>query len=93
MSFKWDAILHNWERPTFTDAQTHDDKGQSSSKKVQKCPILILIPTSQNPFYIYQPKHDFFEILNGRSKIWPFKRVTEEPSWFWMIIESCEIVA
>jgi hypothetical protein len=62
-------------------------------KKVRKFAILILIPASQNPFYIYHPKHDFFEILDGTGKIWPSKRATEEPSRFWMVIESREIVA
>jgi len=34
----------------------------SPSKKVPKVPILILTPVSQNPFYVYWPKHDFLQI-------------------------------
>jgi len=54
----------------------------SPSKKVPKVPILILTPVSQNPFYVYWPKHDFLQIHNGRAKIWPSKTTTKDSSRF-----------
>jgi hypothetical protein len=80
-------------KDSLSDPWTHNDNDQVHQKKVQNIPILILIPVSQKQFYIYQPKHDFFEIHHGRGKIWPSKRATEEPSRFWMVIESHKIVA
>jgi hypothetical protein len=64
------------------DARTHDDDDQVRQKKVSKLPILILIPVSQNPFYVYQSKHDFLEIHNGRGKFWPSKGATKDSSRF-----------
>ena len=64
-----------------------------TQKKVSKYPISILISVSQKPFYVYQVKHDFLQIHNGRAKFWPSKMATIQPSGFWMIIESREIVA
>jgi len=49
---------------------------------MSKLPILILIPVSQNPFYVYQSKHDFLEIHNGRGKFWPSKGATKDSSRF-----------
>jgi len=77
---------------TFGDARTHDDDDEVCQKKVQKFPLLIFIPVSQNQFYIYQPKHGFFQIHNGRGEIWPSKRATKEPSRFWMVVESREML-
>jgi len=34
----------------------------------------------------------FFQIHNGRGEIWPSKRVTKEPSRFWMVVESREML-
>src|SRR5882762_325052 len=62
-------------RPTTTTTK-------SVKKKVSKLLILILIPVSQNPFYVYQSKHDFLEIHNGRGKFWPSKGATKDSSRF-----------
>ena len=43
----------------------------ASKKKVSKLPILILIPLSQKPFYVYQLKHEFLQIHNGWGKTPP----------------------
>jgi hypothetical protein len=55
------------------DTWTHSDDYKVCWKKVQKFTISILIPVTQNPFYVYWPKHDFFEIHNGRGNFWPSK--------------------
>src|SRR5258705_8069992 len=52
--------------------KTLDEKEvQLKKKKVSKTPISILISVSQKPFYVYQVKHDFLQIHNGRAKFWP----------------------
>jgi hypothetical protein len=50
-------------------------------------------PFSKKSLYIYQLKHDFFEIHNGWDENWPSKGATEEPSRFWMVVESREMLA
>jgi hypothetical protein len=44
-----------------------------SIKKVQNFPILIFILVSQKQFYIYQAKHVFLKIHNGRGESCPPK--------------------
>jgi hypothetical protein len=51
-----------------------------SVKKVQNFPILILIPVSQNQFYIYQPKHVFFfKFIMAGEKSCPSKTLQKIP--------------
>ena len=64
------------------DTWTHSDDYKVCWKKVQKFTISILIPVTQNPFYVYWPKHDFFEIHNGRGNFWPSKTATIHSSRF-----------
>jgi hypothetical protein len=42
---------------------------KSIPKKVQKVHMLVLI--SEKQFYVYQLRHDFLQIHNGRGKFWP----------------------
>ena len=72
--FGW-SVFDQTHRPTAMTTK-------SVEKIVPKVTILILMPGSQNPFYVYWPKHDFLQIHNGRAKFWPSKTTTKDSSRF-----------